>query len=245
MAPAARLVAAGAAVFVLGIVVMFPARVAYDWFAPPGVALAGLEGTVWSGQARDATIAGLYLRDIEWHFRPTRLATGRIGYHLTARPPGGEIEADVSVSPAGTLAIDDLRGTLPLDMLRTITRVDRLAGMATVSVESAVLENGLPTAVRGSLEVRDLLVPIVSRSSIGGYRAEFFTDEQGINASVEDTDGVVDIAGQLLVRPDRSYLFTGLLAPTDQTPPRMQNQMQFLGSPNDRGQYPIRMEGVL
>jgi general secretion pathway protein N len=245
MTSAGRLITAGVAVFVVGLVAMFPARVAYDWAAPPGVALSGLEGSVWSGEARDASIAGLYLRDIEWHFRPALLFTGRAGYRLTARPPGGEIEGEVAVSPGGTVTLTDIRGTLPLDSLGTITRVENLAGTANVSVESAVLEDGLPTSARGSLEVRGLLVPIVSRSPIGGYRAEFFTEEQGITASVEDTDGVIDIAGQLLLRPDRSYLFTGLLAPTDRTPARLQNQMQFLGSPNERGQYPVRMEGVL
>lgn len=245
MASTGRLIAAGSAVFVLGVLLMFPARVAYDWFAPPGVALSGLAGTVWSGQARDANVAGLYLRDVEWRFRPTVLFTGHIGYRLTARPPGGEIEGNVALGAGGTVTLADIRGTIPLDTLRTITRVDNLAGVADVNIESAVLENGIPTSARGSLEVRELLVPIVSRSPIGGYRAEFFTEDQGITASVEDTDGVVDIAGQLLLRPDRSYLFTGLLAPTGETPPRLQNQMQFLGSPNDRGQYPIRMEGVL
>lgn len=245
MASAGRLIAAGSAVFVVGVVLIFPARVAYDWFAPPGVALSGLEGSVWSGHARDANIMGLYLRDIEWRFRPTLLATGRIGYRLTARPPGGEINGDVAISAGGTVTLSNVRGTVPLDTLRALTRVDNLAGVADVNVESAVLENGLPTSARGSLEVRELLVPIVSRTAIGGYRAEFFTEDEGITASVEDTDGVVDIAGQLLLRPDRSYLFTGLLAPTGQTPQRLQNQMQFLGAPNDRGQYPVRMEGVL
>lgn len=245
MASTGRLIAAGAAVFLVGVVLMFPARVGYDWFAPPGVALSGLEGTVWSGHARDANIMGLYLRDIEWRFRPALLATGRVGYRLTARPPGGEIEGEVAVGAGGTLRLADVRATLPLDTLRTITRVDNLTGVAAVTIESAVLENGMPTAARGSLELRELLVPIVSRSPIGAYRAEFFTEEQGITASVEDIDGVVDIAGQLLLRPDRSYLFTGLLAPTAQTPPRLQSQMQFLGTPNERGQYPVRMEGVL
>ncbi len=245
MAGTGRLVAAGVAVFVIGVVAMFPARVAYNWFAPPGVALSGLEGTAWSGQARDANIAGLYMRDIEWHFRPSLLATGRLGYRLAARPPGGEITGSVAIGPGGSVTLSDLRGTVALDTLRTITRVDNLAGVADLSVESAVIENGVPSSARGSLEVRGLLVPIVSRSSIGGYRAEFFTEEQGITASIEDTDGIVDVAGQLVLRPDRSYLFTGLLAPTDQTPARLRDQMQYLGSPNDRGQYPVRMEGVL
>ena len=64
-------------------------------------------------------------------------------------------------------------------------------------------------------------------------------------ASVEDTDAVVDLAGTLEIRPDRNYQFIGLIAPKATTPARLRQQMQFLGTANERGQYELRLEGAL
>lgn len=87
------------------------------------------------------------------------------------------------------------------------------------------------------------MLPLVSPVPIGGFRAEFFTQGGGIGASVEDTDGLVDLAGSLNIGDDGNYRFLGLLAATPATPPQLQNQMLFLGSPNERGQYELRLEG--
>lgn len=86
---------------------------------------------------------------------------------------------------------------------------------------------------------------IYSRAPIGGYRAELFTQGNGIAASVEDTDGVIDLAGSLTVNSDRTYQFLGQLAPKPETDDGLRNQLRFLGSPNDRGQYELRLEGQL
>ncbi|MDH3751514.1 MAG: type II secretion system protein N, partial [Gammaproteobacteria bacterium] len=95
------------------------------------------------------------------------------------------------------------------------------------------------------LEVADLVAPMVHRSSIGGYRAEFFTQDSGVMASVEDTDGVIDLAGSLQISSDRSYQFIAQLAPKNNTPASVRQQMTFLGSANERGQHELRLEGQL
>ncbi len=90
-----------------------------------------------------------------------------------------------------------------------------------------------------------ILLPLVSQSPIGGYRAEFFTQEDGVVASVQDTDGIVDLAGSLKLAADGAYEFRGQLAPKPETPPQLRQQLQFLGSANERGQYELRLEGRL
>ncbi|NIO14088.1 MAG: hypothetical protein GTO31_09455, partial [Xanthomonadales bacterium] len=75
--------------------------------------------------------------------------------------------------------------------------------------------------------VADLVVPPLNRGPIGGYRAEFFTTDDGISASVEDTDGVVDIAGSLTLRSDRSYQFIAKVMAKPGTPAAVRNQMRL------------------
>ena len=235
----------GLLTFVAAFVMMFPARVAYDWFAPPAVQLSGLEGTIWSGSAAEVSASGLYLRDLKWRLRPLRLVTGKVAASFEASPSSGFLEADIAAGLGGVITLSNVNGSLPLRDFATIARVPGLAGSASVQFERLRLRDGLPIAADGSLAIADLVAPMVDPSSIGGYRAEFFTDDNAVVASVEDVNGVFDLAGSLTVSADRNYQFLGKVAATDNTSEKLRRQLRFLGTPNDRGQHDIRLEGQL
>ena len=240
-----RLVIASVVTLLAGLVVSFPARVAYHWFAPPGIALSGISGSVWRGTARQANVSGLYLGELRWRLRPLDLVRARASFDIDASPAGGVLDGNVAIGIGGDVYLADTRTALPLDAITTLLQMPGLRGTATADIERLHLSDGLPVAADGNAEVRGLVLPLVSPQTIGGYRIEFFTQEDGVVASVEDTDGVVDIAGRLLLSDDRSYEFLGQLAPKPETPSNVADQMRFLGSPNARGQYELRLEGTL
>jgi hypothetical protein len=74
-----RFVIVGLITLTVGLLLLFPARVAYQWFAPPGIALSGIDGTIWRGMAREGDVGGLYLRNVGWRVQPLKLCTGKIG----------------------------------------------------------------------------------------------------------------------------------------------------------------------
>jgi len=230
---------------ITGLVLMFPARVAYRWAAPVDLALSGLQGTVWYGQADAGLTRGAYLQDIRWRIKPLGFFTGKIVYHIEATPASGFIESDLGVGIGGALTLSDLKASLPLQPLSGALQMRGLRGNASLQFERIRLEGNLPVAADGFLEVRDLLVPRIARESIGGYRIEFFSQDGGIAASVEDTDGVVDIAGRLQVNADRSYQFLAQVVAKPEAPQRLKTQMQYLPPANDRGQQELRIEGSL
>jgi general secretion pathway protein N len=240
-----RLLIIGLITLLIGLVVKFPARVAYQWFAPPGISVNGITGTVWRGAAGHVSAQGFYIGNVVWRFKPLRLIAGKLAYGVVGRPATGFVEGDIAVSLAGNLHISDLAGTLALSELAATTQIAGLDGAASLRVENIEVSDGFPVSARGSLEVAGLMLPLVSQAPIGGYRAEFFTQEDGIVASVEDTDGAIDLAGSLKLDRDRVYQFIGQVAAKPETPQQVRDQMRFLGSPDDRGQYPIRLEGQL
>lgn len=235
----------GLLTFVAALILMFPARVAYQWFAPPGVQLSSLEGTVWSGSAAEVSAAGLYLRDLNWRLRPLYLLTGRVAASIEARPSSGFLEADIAAGLGGEVALANVNASLPLRDFATLVRMPGLAGNASVQFDELRIRDGLPVAADGTLAVADLVAPMVDPGSIGGYRAEFFTDDNAVVASIEDVDGVFDLAGSLTLSANRNYQFIGKVAATDGTSEKLRRQLRFLGSPNDRGQHDIRLEGQL
>jgi len=238
-------IAAGLLTFLAGLVILFPARVAYRWFAPENTQLSGISGSVWSGAAQEMSVAGLYLRDLRWRLRPLQLVTAKIALSLEASLSSGFVEANVAVGPGGRIAVTDLNGSVPLQAVAALVRIPGLSGNASVQLAELDVRNGLPVAVVGTVAVANLVAPPIDSGSIGGYRAEFFTAADGVSASVEDTDAVFDFAGSLKISPDRSYQFIGRIAPTDRTSEKLRQQLRFLGSPDERGQHQIRLEGTL
>lgn len=239
------LVAVGLLTFVAAFIMMFPARTAYNWFAPPVARFSGLEGSIWSGSAAEASVAGLYFRDLRWRMRPLRLLTGKVAASVEASPSSGFLEADVALGFGGEVALTNVNGSLPLNAFATVARMPGLAGNASIQFAELRIRDGLPVAADGTLAVADLVAPMVDPAPIGGYRAEFFTEDSAVVASIEDVNGAFDLAGSLTISADRNYQFLGKVAATGSTSEKLRQQLRFLGSPNDRGQHEIRLEGQL
>lgn len=230
---------------IVGLMLLFPARVAYRWAAPTQIAVSGIHGTVWRGTAEAIASNGVYLRDVSWRMKPLRLITGKAVYRVKASPASGFVEGDLGWTVGGSIVVSDLAASLPLDALAGALNITGLRGEASLEVERLKVREGLPIIAEGTLQLNNLVVPRISRDSIGGYRAEFFTQDSGVTASIEDTDAVVDLAGSLQVHEDRSYQFLGQVVETPETPANLKQQMKVLGSPNDRGQRELRLEGSL
>ncbi len=235
----------GLLTFVAAFLFMFPARIAYNWLAPPTLQLAGLDGTIWSGSANEASISGLYFRDLKWRLRPLRVFTGKLAASIEASPSSGFLQADVAAGIGGDITLGDVNASLPLRDFAALARMPGLSGNASIQLVKLRIRDGLPVAAEGTVAVADLVAPMVDPSPIGSYRAEFFTDAGAVVASVEDVSGMFDLAGSLTISGDRNYQFLGKVAATDSTPEKLRRQLRFLGAPNDRGQHDIRLEGQL
>lgn len=237
------LILAGIGVFLLGLLVTLPARIVYRYAAPPAVSVSGIDGSIWAGHAQEAAVNGLYVRDLHWRIRPLQLLQGKLGYRIEAEAVPGFIESDVSIGVGGAISFAALRAALPLNQLSLVAGPQPLGGHANIDFESLDIVAGIAVAAAGSVEVRNLILPLVSAASLGSYRADFFTQDDGIAASIEDTDGILDLAGSLEIFNDRSYKFLGQVIETRQTPDGVRKQLQFLGPTNARGQRELRLEG--
>ena len=230
--------------FLIALVVTFPARVAYSLADARFVAMSGIKGTIWSGTAREFSTNGVYLRDLTWRVQPLQLFTGKAAYKISGSPVSGFLESDIALTMGGSVTLTNLTASLPLQMLERAAQIPGLRGTASLRFERLRLEQGRAVAMDGTADVADLVMPMIGNSSLGGYRAEFFTQNNGVTASIEDTNGVVDLAGSLQIQPDGAYTFLGQVVAKPSTPDSLRQQLRYLGPANERGQQEIRLEGV-
>ena len=245
MASRIRLAVTGAVVFLAGIVLLFPARVAYEWFAPETVRLSGITGTVWSGVAAEASFDGFYAGTLRWDFRPAALFTGKIGYAVAAEPAGGLLEGNVAISPAGSLHLADLRAGLPLAALGNAAAAAGAAGALDMQFDALVLDDGWPVRATGAADLQGLTIPLLSAAPLGDYHAGFETMDGVVTARFADASGVLDLDGTLELQRERRYVVSGRVRATNAAPPGLVRQLRFLGSPDEEGMRTFRFEGQL
>ncbi len=239
------LITIGALTLVFALVTLFPARVAINWFLPPGMLISGVQGSVWHGGAAEASVNGAYLRNLRWNFRFLKVFTGKLPYRVSATPVYGSLESDFGVGLDGTVFLADLTAEFPLMLFAGVSGVKGLQGDATLAFDRVEIVDGLAAVANGKMELKNLIVPDFGPFSLGGYAVEFFTQNNGIAASIEDTDGVIDLAGSLQIRRDRSFDFIGQVIAKPETPQALLQQLKGLPPADDRGQQELRLEGIL
>lgn len=246
MALRARFLTLGLLIFFAGVALFFPARVAYQWLAPPDLKLSGIHGTIWHGNASEASLRGVYLRGLQWKIQPLNLLGARVSYSIEGKFASGFLQADIAIDITGALTVSELAASLALAELQPVLGIPGIRGNLSLQFNLLRAVDGLPVAADGSISLAQLVVPFVFRDPLGDFRAEFFTEDAAVVASLEDSDALVDLAGSLRISADRSYRLNGQLGATENTPATLQQTMAAgLGPANARGQHEFGIEGIL
>lgn len=240
-----RFIVIGAATFAVALIVLFPARVLYQWTAPENVQVNGISGTAWNGSAAEGTIFGVYFRNLEWQVRPLALVRGQFAYRVRFEPAGGFVEGVAGLSFGGTVTATDLHATLSLGDVAQMAMMSGVDADVTLQLDRLELQDGWPTRIDGTIGVSELFIRNFSASPIGSYRAEFQPGEDAIVGTVEDISGVLELAGTVRLTPDRNYSLIGRVGARNDAPASVSQQLQLLGSPDARGLREFRFEGSL
>jgi len=240
-----RLILVGIATLLIGLIVSFPARVAYQWFAPNELQLSGIDGSVWRGTATQGSAGGIYIADLRWSFRPLALLSGKLEFVSSSKLASGFFDANVAVGVGGSVTLSDVAGALTLDALATMLPLTGIDGDVSVQFEELVIENDLPVVATGTVNISNLVSLLLSPTPLGDYRAEFQTQDDGILGSVEAISGVLELGGTIRLDRNRNYEFVGKVAAKPTAPDNISRQLQLLGSPDAQGKREFRIEGAL
>lgn len=245
MASPKRLILAGIATLIIGLISTFPARVAYQWFAPGELKLGGISGSIWRGAAAQGSAGGVYLTNIKWRFRPLGLLTGKLQFATSGNPASGFFDADIALGAGGSFTLSDVAAAVPLSALADAFPLSGIEGDVSLQFEELVIKGGVPVEATGTINIANLVSRYLAPTPLGDFRAEFQTADDGILGSVEAVSGVLELAGTIRLTQDRNFKFVGQVAAKPNAPLSITQQLQFLGTPNSRGQREFRLEGQL
>jgi general secretion pathway protein N len=240
-----RTIVIGVVTFLIGTVLFFPARVAYQWFVPEPVKLSGIDGSVWNGKANAGMLADVYFTNLRWTFRPLALLTGQVAFDTSVNTAAGQISMGASIGVTGNVSVTDLVASLSLAAIHPALKANRIDGTVNIQLQTLLLKNGWPTEAEGSIGVGNLVAGAMGPEPLGNFRADITTGENGIVGQVEDAGAVLELTGALQVADDRSYSLVGFVAANSATPASINQNLRFLGSPDQDGRRQFRFEGSL
>jgi hypothetical protein len=194
-------IALGCGAYVAFALLTFPAATAYRWFAPLGVSLSGISGTLWTGRAGLASIGGVPLRELEWDLAPLPLLIGRASGHFSARLADGFIDGSAAAT-LRTVTLTDFEAATSLETLGSWLPLQGARGSLSVNIDELELRDRWPTSIVGTLRVGRLEVPpLVPGGSatlvpLGDYELTGFqVAERRLAALLKDTGGPLEVTG--------------------------------------------------
>ena len=238
-------IAAGIAAFLVFLVAMVPAtQIARR--LPSGIALTGIGGTIWSGNARALAVNGRPLGAAEWSCRPWRLLLLEWSCRVSLRPTGGEVSGDVSGDFGDEIEASAITGRLPISTFVGLVTPRGWTGDLELDVSEVRIVNRRPASATGTIYLRSLRAPGANAQMLGDFElvvGEGTVGTEALNGRLRDLGGPLHVRGAVELGHDGRYLLTGDAAPGPGAGPAIFDTLGFLGPPDSQGRRPFTIEG--
>jgi general secretion pathway protein N len=246
------LIAVGVGAALLIALATLPASLFADRLASAGLGAASFSGSIWSGEARSLAWRTGVLGDLSWSFAPLDLLRGRLGVQLSLARADGRFATHASVSPGGRVTLADTQMDLPLAALAALPvgLPANWQGRVRGTFEEVVLDKGAPTALRGKLDLDDLVAPPPRNLPIGSYAVQAPDPAAAagpageISLAIKDKGGPFAFDGRLTISGGRSYLLEGLVATRGNVPEQVSRALQMLGPADASGRRQLSLSGT-
>jgi general secretion pathway protein N len=242
------LVVGGVIAFLVFLVAMVPASVLTRWL-PPGVALTGLDGTIWSGRASGLRLQGRAMGAANWSCRPWPLLALEWSCRVELQPAGGTVSAWLSGDFHGEeVEARDLSGHLPITLFEGIVTPKGWTGLLDLDISKARIAAGMPQDAEGRIVVRGLKAPGPGGALLGDFELTIGEGAVGtgtLTGRLTDLGGPLRVRGTIELKRDRSYFVSGEVSPGPGAGPAIFDTLGFLGPPDLAGRRPFSVEGTL
>ena len=199
------------------------------------------EGTVWRG--RGVLAAGDAQLPNAWTVDPEPLLRGELRAHLGPFDGVGRVPRADVLAERDRISLRDVDLTLPLPLAiealggRIAHRVGLVAD-GDLTIRSAQLD-WVPPTVNGDLEVvwraARFSLPAYAPIDLGDVTASLVANGERLAGPVRNSGGVMDIGGEITVRPDRSAALSLLLTPRRADDATLARALATLGTAEGSG----------
>lgn len=230
----------------------FPASATYQYFIAPldrgkKLNLQGLSGTLWSGQAAQARIAGLNFGKLGWDLKLLSLFTGKLGMDLQTVGTDSRIQAQAQASIDQTLIVDKLTGKLPAQMLMPLFYgfPVAIAGQISADIKHAEIKQGKRIDVEGKMVWHAASLTAPQAVELGDLFVAMRPNKDGTKLLLSDQGGPLTLDGTIQLKHNGQYKLNIYLGSRDKNKTALSNGLKMLGRTNPQGKVLVSRTGRL
>lgn len=212
---------------------------------PETIAVAGVDGTVLKGHAREITIDGFPLRDIDYRYMPSCLPLLKVCYRIVYQRGNLKVAYDVL---NGDTEVADTSINYPVaELAHFVPNLPvRPAGRLELVIDDLSYYEGRPARVTGRLVWHDLGIDDDGiRLNIGDYRVDFTGSPAKYEFDISDIGASLDVDGEGEIRPDGSYTFDVRIVTETGVDPNVRNVLGVVAKSEGYNRYRIQQSGRL
>ena len=237
----------GLVLFLVFLVVLWPARVAVSWLVPDGATLTGVSGTVWNGSAGHVRIGVMDVGRLQWDAHATSFLLGRPKWDLKAERPDGFVTGTVTVRGTSGVEASDLRIAAALRSLSTWIELAGTDANLSVSIPEFALGEAGIERLSGQV-VLDSVQPMGLRDvNLGSIRLDIPAGQSGpFVGTLTAVSGPLKIEqGRAEVQANGRYVVEGLVGTQPDAPDQIVQGLQLLGQADAQGMRRFSQQGSL
>lgn len=240
-----RIAALAVGLFVILSIVRAPAALVVS-VLPPTVELAGVSGTVWSGQTANLTVSlgdqRLALGQTSWQINPLTLLTGN-AIKLTTDWGRQRAQVTLDVGFDGSVTLTDSSLILDVGWLRRVIPL-YVAGVIDADIERMTVSSSAVNDVSGRLVWTDAAWRANGGDILlGTYAVDISTLPDGVLGEVITLKGALTVTGDIRIKGSEYELSLDLTGPAVRNE-AFQQSIALIATPSGAG-YRIALTGTL
>ncbi len=244
-------------VFIIFLVMQFPARHAYALLVDPGsgIQLYEPEGTLWHGQAKALDVNNQRFQNFEWQLNLWSVVLARLNINWSFDNGEAYGSGTVGLGLGRSIKLSSVKANLPGAMVQPyLSQVPaKLGGVFSVDIDELYYDAATAEttatlrSVEGQLIWHNAAITVLNELALGEFQLNMTTDESGIVGLLKEAENSDLLAeGRLSLASDNNYKVDVTLAVRHPNQRRDLSQgLSFLGRPDEEGQYKVSYSGQL
>ncbi len=241
----------GLGVYLVFLIMRFPASQAYHLvkaIAPQApLILKGVQGTLWSGSASEAYVAGQNLSSLQWELSPAWLLLGRVQVRVGMRQGESYFYGDVGRTLGNDFHFGDVEARLLLEDLQPLAKAIplQLAGVVSINLQELDFEDHVISGADGIVAWQNAGMRTLQSMTFGDLRLELQNTGEGVSGRLSDSGGALLADGTLSLAATGSYQFAGAFMVRDRNQAALSQNLNFLGRAGPDGKITVSRSGNL
>jgi len=223
-----------------------PATFVYKHFItlPPGMAVQGLSGSIWSGQIDTLQVDGYDINMLQWSVDLGALLSGAIAIDWSIDNEMAKLNGHAQVSQQA-VHLSDVKGHVDMAVLsQQFARQDFYAsGNVLLDIEEYTIARDRLVSARGTMDWQQatLLAPVTI--DLGGIQTTLHENEGALLVRFVDTGYAVDLSGQVQISLQQQYTYQLRFGVRDTTATGVVDVFNLMGLPDDDGYVSLEGQG--